>query len=204
MTITELRETSTGRFVVGFSDGSELKASLDIVADLSLYKGRELTEEEFSELFAAAGLSACKERAMKAIGMRAMSCKELYDKLVSKGEAPENAEAAVAWLVGLHYLDDRQFAGMLVRHYAGKGYGAQRIKSELHRRGVDKRLWDEALEELPASEETVYSLLCRKLRSDTPDRNELKKATDALFRRGYSWDEIKTAVSRFELEHNCD
>lgn len=204
MTITELREISKGRFVVGFSDGSEMKANLDTVADLSLFKGRELSDEEFEQLSGAARLSACKERALKAVGLRPMSCRELFNKLVEKGEQPEDAEACVEWLTKLHYLDDVQYAAMVVRHYSAKGYGAGKIREELYRRGVAKSLWDEALSEMPEMGDKAYELLCRKLRSDEPDRKEMKTATDALYRHGYSWDEIKTAVSRFEAEHRYD
>ncbi|MFB0919386.1 MAG: regulatory protein RecX [Oscillospiraceae bacterium] len=197
ITVTELRETLQGRFTVGFSDGSELKLPLDTVADLSLFKGRELSSKEFSALRSAAELSKCKERALRIIGARPLSKKELFDKLVEKGEASENAEECVEWLCRLHYLDDAQYAGMIVRHCAAKGYGAQKIKSELYRHGVPKNLWDEALEEMPETDDKVYELLCRRLKGSQTDRAELKKATDALFRRGFSWDEIKAAVNKY-------
>ncbi|NCB73902.1 MAG: regulatory protein RecX [Clostridia bacterium] len=200
MTITELREASSGKFTVGFSDGSEMRLSLDAVADLSLYRGRELSNEEFSRLKALAELSSCKERALRIIGARPLSEKELFSKLVEKGEAAENAEACVEWLRKLHYLDDAQYASMIVRHYASKGYGLQKIRSELFRHGVPKTLWEEALEEMPETEDKVYELLCRKLGTNEPDRAELKKATDMLFRRGFSWDEIKSALSRLRIE----
>ena len=89
---------------------------------------------------------------------------------------------------------------MVVRHYAAKGYGIQKVKSELYRHGVPKSLWDEAIEEMPEMDDKAYDFLCRKLKSDEPDRAELKKATDALFRRGFTWDEIKAAVNRFCTE----
>ncbi len=200
MTITELREASSGKYTVGFSDGSEMRLSLDIVADLSLYRGRELSNEEFSRLKASAELSSCKERALRIIGARPLSEKELFSKLVEKGEAAENAEACVEWLRKLHYLDDAQYAGMIIRHYAAKGYGVQKIRSELFRHGVPKTLWEEALAEMPETEDKVYELLCRKLGTNEPDRAELKKATDMLFRRGFSWDEIKSALSRLRIE----
>lgn len=200
MTITEFRETAQGKFIVGFSDGSEMKLSLNIVADLSLFKGRELSDEEFSCLQSSVMLSSCKERALRIIGARPMSCKELYDRLLEKGEAPENAAESVAWLTRLHYLDDPQYAGMIVRHYAAKNYGVTKIKNELFSRGISKELWDDAISEMPETEDTVYNLLCRKLKSSNPDKAELKKATDALFRRGFSWDEIKAAVNRLNTE----
>ena len=108
VTVTELCETASGKFAVGFSDGSEMKLSLDLVADLSLFKGRELSEKEFSSLRSSAALSKCKERALKIIGARPLSKKELFGKLVEKGETPENAEECVDWLTRLHYLDDAQ------------------------------------------------------------------------------------------------
>lgn len=204
MKITELRETSKGCFVVGFADGSEIKAALDTVADLSLFTGRELTDEEFADLSESARLSACKERALRIIGTRPMSCHELFKKLTEKGETEENAERCIEWLIGLHYLDDSEYAAMLVRHYAAKGYGMQRIKNELYRRGISKTLWDAAFEEMPETDDTVYTLLCRRLKGGEPDRAELKKATDALFRRGFSWDEIKAAVDRYMSEYSFD
>lgn len=202
MTITELREITAGKFVVGFSDGSELKLSLDIVADLTLLKGRELSDEEFSLLQSRASLSACKERALRIIGARPFSKKELFDRLIEKGELSVNAEECVEWLSNLHYLDDAQYASMIVRHYTAKGYGIQKIRSELYRHGVPKALWDEAIEEMPETDDKAYELLCRKLKSDDPDRTELKKATDMLFRRGFTWDEIKAAVNRFCTERS--
>ena len=202
MTITELREISSGKFVVGFSDGSEMKLSLDIVADLSLFRGQELEEEDFSKLKSRAELSKCKERALRIIGARPLSKKALFDRLIEKGETSDNAEECIEWLTNLHYLDDAQYAAMIAQHYAAKGYGIQKVKSELYRHGVPKTLWDEAIEEMPETDDKAYDLLCRKLKSDEPDRAEIKKATDMLFRRGFTWDEIKAAVNRYSAERS--
>ena len=69
---------------------------------------------------------------------------------------------------------------MCVRHYAAKGYGAGRIRSELYRRGIPRELWDDALQELPEQDDQIDALLRRRLRSDTPDRDELRRASDYL------------------------
>lgn len=200
MTVTEIQGLRGGKFKVCFSDGTELKAGLELITDFSLYKGRVLSEEEYGGMMDASRLSDCKNRALRLIGRRPMSCRELYDKLAEKGESPANAETSVNWLLKLHYLDDMQYAGMLVRHYAAKGYGRKKIQNELYNRGIPKDLWDEAFSEMPDTAETVYKLLRRRLNSPEPDRNEIKKATDSLYRRGFSWDEIKAALNRFESE----
>lgn len=200
MTVTEIQSLRGDKFKVCFLDGTELKTGLGLITDFSLYKGRELSEKEYGELMDASRLSDCKNRALRLIGRRPMSCSELYNKLVEKGESPANAEASVNWLLELHYLDDAQYAEMLVRHYAAKGYGRQKIQNEFYKRGIAKDLWDEALGEMPDTAETVYKLLRRRLNSPVPDKNEIKKATDSLYRRGFSWDEIKAALNRFESE----
>lgn len=201
MILYELTPLGGERFLAKLSDGTELKISSTLVADLSLYRGMELPEEEAQELISSARLFSCKERALKHIGARPMSQKELYDKLTEKGEAPEDAQECVRWLAEKRYLDDGQYASIIVRHYSAKGYGAQRVKNELYRRGVPRELWDEALEEMPDMDDKAYRLLCSKLKSGAPDRAEMKKATDALFRRGFSWDEIKVAANRYREEH---
>lgn len=201
LTVTELRETSQGRFLAGFSDGSELKFGLNALTELSLFQGRELSREEYDKLISLVEYCRCRERALRIIGARAMSGKELFDRLVQKGETQDNAEACVSWLYEVHYLDDARYAEGIVAHYGGKGYGVQRVKNELYRRGVPKELWDEALAGLEGTEDKAYAFLCRKLGDEIPDRAGLKRATDALCRRGFGWDEIRAAVGRFLEEH---
>lgn len=187
-------------FLVGFSDGTTLKTTISVMTDHHLQVGRSLTEAEYAAVQDASALAATKQRALRIIGTRAFSSQELYDRLVEKGESPHNSAATVAWLCELHFLDDEQYAGMVARHYAGKGYGIARIKQELYRRKVPSAFWEAALEALPASDDKLDRLLRSKLRSDEPDRKELKRATDALYRRGFSWEEIRAALARYQSE----
>ncbi|MBQ9413393.1 MAG: regulatory protein RecX [Oscillospiraceae bacterium] len=198
--IEELRQTGTERYAVTLAGGETLSVPFSVAADHSLYAGRELTEEELALVRAEAALARTKERALRILGARPLSEGELYDRLVSKGESERNAAAAVAWLVELRFLNDTEYASMLVRHCAGKGYGPRRIREELYRRKVPREKWDEALEELPEQDRTVDRLLRARLKSAEPDRTELKKATDALLRRGFSWEEVRAAVERYRVD----
>ena len=147
--LIELKQTASERFLARFDTGEEVRTTLAVVTDFHLRSGKELTSPELDALRAASERSRCRQRALRIIGARAMSVKELTDRLKEKGESPENAEDAAAWLQELHLLDDAQYAAMCVRHYAAKGYGAGRIRSELYRRGIPRELWDDALQELP-------------------------------------------------------
>lgn len=54
------------------------------------------------------------------------------------------------------------------------------------------------LQELPEQDEQIDTLLRRRLRSDTPDRDELRRASDYLYRRGFGRDEIRAAIARYQ------
>ena len=195
--ISALHQTSPERVTVALDDGSEIKATLGVVAELRLYAGRRLTEAELQTLRASAALALCKNRGLELLSYRPMSAKELRDKLTEKGEEPAAAEAAVTWLCQQGFLDDARYAGMVVRHYAGKGYGAGRIRQELQRRGVPRELWDEALTELPESDDKLDRFIASRLK-DPSNRAQVQKVSAALYRRGFSWEEIRAALARHQ------
>lgn len=129
---------------------------------------------------------------------RPRSEKELRDRLAQKGCAPEDMETVVTLCLDYGFINDREYAGMIVRHYTAGGYGPGRIRMELKRRGVPPELWDEALEELPADTDAIDRLLAARLRGKDPgDRKERDKAASALFRKGYSWEDIRAAMERY-------
>lgn len=137
-----------------------------------------------------------KARALKILERRDVSRKMLLDKLTEKGVADADAEEVADWLCGLGVVNDERFAGLIVRHYAAKGYGERRIREELYRRGIDRELWDAALEELTGSDERLDRLLGAKLRGDTSPEN-LQRTQNYLLRRGYSWEDVREATERY-------
>jgi regulatory protein len=191
-------EKTQDTYYLEFEDGSTLKVNVALIADYSLFTGRELDGEEYEALKAGAASAAAKARALRIIGKRNMSRREIADRLVQKGESEATAEETADWLERIGAVNDAEFAALIVRHYSARAYGSARIKDELYRRGIPRELWEDALSQLPESDESAYALLRTKLAGQTPDRAEIKKATDALYRRGYSWDEIKSAVTRYK------
>ena len=198
--LTELKQTGHERFLARFDTGEEVRVTLSNVAELGLYAGLQLDDAAMQTLRDRSARARCRERALRIIGARPMSEKELRDRLVEKGETAENAADAVDWLVELRLLNDAEYAAMCVRHYAAKGFGPGRIRNELYRRGVPRELWEEALEELPEQDDEIDRLLRRKLRGDVTDRDAVRKATDYLYRRGFKYDDIRAAVERLRME----
>ena len=188
-----------GQHRITMEDGRAITVSEGALTAFYLYPGKEIEETELEALMEADGRQKVRDRAMRLLDYRAMSRKELFNKLVEKGEDREQAEEAADWLVEIGQIDDAEHAGRILRHYAGKGYGRKRIEQELRRRGIEKEHWDIAFMEMPEeSGSAVDQFIQSKLRGEMPDRKEEKRVTDALLRRGYSWDEAGAALRRYK------
>jgi regulatory protein len=187
-----------GRYLIHLEDGSILKVTDNEVVSFHLFTGRELEEETLAALKEAAGESNAKSLAAKLIGRKPMSRKSLLQKLEEKGIDPEDAQTAADWLEDLGALDDQAYAETVVRYYSQRGYGRKKLETELYRRGVPKDCWEAALLEALPPENGVDKLLASKLRGKDPsDPKEIKRVSDALMRRGYSWSEIKEGLRRY-------
>lgn len=141
-----------------------------------------------------------RKKALSLLERRDYGSEELCAKLVEKGAEPDEARAAVRYMVRVGFIDDERHAAMVVRHYAAKGYGVGRVREELRRRKLDRELWDAALAELPEPDETVDALLRAKLRGKAADRDTIRKAGAALVRRGFTWEAVKAATDRYLAE----
>ena len=53
------------------------------------------------------------------------------------------------------------------------------------------------LEELPDSEDILDDLIRKRCRGDLSDPREVKRLSDGLLRRGFSWSQVKEALSRY-------
>jgi regulatory protein len=188
------------RYYAQFEDGSGMTVSIALIADFSLYTGRDLDEDELEALRTASRTASSKARALRILGKRNMSRSELTERLVSKGENEDTAQETADWLERIGAINDEEYAALIVRHYASNGYGRGRIKDELYRRGIGRDLWEDALAGLTEQDETLYKMISSKLKGEKPDRKELKRVTDGLCRRGFSWEEIKAAVERYLSE----
>ena len=188
-----------GRYWVTFDDGTRLGLYRQSVEDFSLYPGKELTEEELSALQKNAGQMSAKMRAVRIVAASAVSKKDLQQRLVQKGEDPGQAAEAVAWMEELHLVDDAQTARQIVSRCACKGYGLQRAKQALYEKKIPKQYWDDALVDYPDQTEYILEYLRSRL-DDTSDQKQVKKAIDALLRRGHSYAEIRTALRQMALD----
>ena len=188
-----------GRFWVTLEDGSKLPLYRQTVEDFGLYPGLELSEEQFQKLQEAAGAMSAKMRAVRIVAASSVSQKDLQHRLEQKGETPENAAEAVAWMSEMHLVDDQDTARQVVARCIAKGYGLQRAKQALYEKKIPKQYWQEALSDYPDQTQHILTFLRSRLDDDS-DQKEVKKAIDALLRRGHSYTEIRAAMRMLAVE----
>lgn len=197
----ELLKTSpdrAGRYYVKLSDESSMRLYRQTVEDFGLYTGKELTDAEMEQLREAAGMMSAKMRAVRIVSATSVSKKDLQQRLVYKGEDPDQAAEAVRWMDEMNLLDDDRVAEQVVSRCIERGYGLARAKQALYEKKVPKSCWDAALADYPDQVERIEAFLRSRL-GDDADPREVRRAVDALMRRGHPYANIRQALRNLQL-----
>lgn len=206
MVIQELKPSQRvkGRWLAVLEDGSILRIGENQVIDFALYAGKELSDEEAEQLLAQTGREARKEKALELLSRKPQSRWELERKLAEWGAQEDECADVCDRMEQLGYLNDGEYAARVVRHYSAKGVGPAKVRDELYRRGIPRELWQEALDQSDDPAEAIDAFLAKKLAGKTPERQNLKRAADALARRGYAWSDISDGLRRYGAETGED
>lgn len=188
-----------GRYLLRFDDGSTMRLYRQSVEDFGLYAGKEMTQMDVESLRHAAGQMSAKMRAVRIVSASSVSKRDLEQRLIQKGEDPAQAKEAVKWMSDLELVDDRKTAEQIVSSCIRKGYGLTRAKQALYEKRIPKEFWEEALTDYPDQSEKIMEFLQSRLSSDS-NQKEIKRAIDALLRRGHSYSRIRRALDKLSLD----
>ncbi len=132
------------------------------------------------------------DRAVRYLGQREHSEKELLAKLCARETESSLARQVLAELKALDLQSDQRFAESLLRSRVGRGKGPLVIRQELGRRGIDDNLVDEVLT-LSGDYWIEIAVSAREKRfgAQLPgDRGEWSRQARFLARRGFPSDLI--------------
>lgn len=200
MKILELKASTRvkGRFLVKLDEGTLLRVSAQEILDYNLCEGKEISVAEAEQLEHSASTSALKNKAYNLIATKPLSRHDLAKKLEQWEASPEEVEEICDRFQELQLINDEDYAKLLVRHYQRKGYGEKRITQEFYKHGIQRELWEDALFQLEDNQHNLDKFLSQKLKGERPDQKQIKKVSDALARRGFSWSEIREALLRYD------
>lgn len=213
-TVTTLREhpRKPGRYELA-TDTQTLTVSVELIAELRLKPGRELSAAEWQRLESGAAMLACYDRALATLGARARSAADLRRYLKTKDFSDEQITPVIEKLTALGLLNDLEFARTFARARMtpSRGLGPRRIAAELARKGVARGIVDQVLGELAEEREernaeaaergeatpsAAEEAAKKKLRSLAGLEPEVRKRRlyGFLARRGFSGEEITRAM----------
>lgn len=174
----------------------------DFWARHSIPDGTEISETQWEELFAEISYRKAIQKAADFLSRRDHSRQELLQKLMRSFERPV-AERAVERMDELGYLDDEKYARSMLAHLIeAKHFSISRAKRDLAQRGVPREVIDSLPfeEAAPDPVEQITALLETKYARRLQDEKGRRLTVNALQRLGYSYGDIRSALSRFLCE----
>lgn len=183
-----------------YLDGEEaVKIDTETFLRSGLKPGDELSDDGLRELIQASDARRAKEKALYLLEHRNHSKKELTDKIARTAASREAAQAAADQMEELGLVNDEAFARDYARElFIRRRFGARRVKQELRLKGIGGEIIEELLleygeEDLAA--ENIRAVLEKKYAGWAGDEKIRRRAFAALQRLGYSYDQIRQAMS---------
>lgn len=131
-----------------------------------------------------------------------LSADELSPELEALMESPRaptpvDTDALISELQADEYQSDERFARVLVRRRAADGYGPVRIRAELKSHGIAGPMIEQAFNEADVDwPEQLDRQIHRYVKLATGSRQEQLKLAAKLQQRGFSGDQIRSAMRR--------
>lgn len=175
------------------------KIDREVLAISGIKEGNDISEEEISELVKRSEEKRAKDKAFNLLSYRDHSKKELEDKL-KRDYSEESAKAVAEKMEDLGLVNDEAFAKRYAKELLySKYYSARKAEYELTRKGIDRETASYIIEnESPDAGEQIRILLDKKYKNVHSDEKVKRRAIAFLQRYGYSWDDIKRAISQYE------
>lgn len=165
---------------------------------LPLKEGDVIDEIAYLDRLASIQMNACYEDALSLLDFSARASGEMRRRLIQKGYLEQVANATVARLEENRLIDDNDYAERLVQSAERKPVGRYALQRKLRAKGVDEDAVESALESIDDDAQRKSAIqLIEKLSpkyAHLPARESRAKLSQALARRGFSWDVISSAL----------
>ncbi len=163
-------------------------------------EGQEISDDELASLKEEAGFRSAYEKGLVYLSMRSYSEKDLYNKLKLKYGA-DASRRAIDKMLYYGYINDEVYCKEYARYlFEVKKYDVRRISQELRIKGIDREIADNTLKTLDNEPiQRIIEMLSAKYAGGFKDEKTKKRFIAKLQRMGYSWSDIKSAFSEFEI-----
>lgn len=198
MTITAIEPKRKGLSALYIDGEFALKLDTETILAHRIDVGDTIDDETLKELINSSDIKRAKDKAMWLISYRDYAKKELIDK-VAKDSSVDAAIRAVERLEELGLINDERFA----RRYATDLINLKHLspfgaKRKLLEKGIDRDLADAVINELDCDvDENITAIIDKKYAKNLFDEKGRRRCVNGLMRLGYSYSDIKSALSQY-------
>ncbi len=197
--------------LVCFDESEPVTLDYRTVIDNGLRENDKIDEKKYDRLIAESIFLKTKDSAYRLLGRRHHSTSELRTKLIKKNIPKGIIEKVLAELTEKDLLNDEQFAiAYLEERSVKKKIGHNKIKSELFKKGIDRKIIENLLLGIDSdlSYEQALELAKRKKsvleRKGTDKKKMRAKIFSFLSSRGFESDLIIKVMNNFESGEDED
>ena len=143
---------------------------------------------------------SARDYALKVIGFKDRTEKEIREKLTQKGYDEIIIEDETEFLKSYGFINDSRYAERFTHDAINiKKWGKARIKTELLRKGIDREIIENTIEDIfsELEDDRIFTEMQKRFKnSDFSNMKERTRIFNFYLRRGFSPDEIKGAMNR--------
>lgn len=160
--------------------------------------GEEIDVEKYEDQMAGIQFPDAYEAALCALDLSARTEREMERSLTMKGFVAPAVRAVIDRLQENGLIDDKRMAERIAQSNSSKAVGIYAVKRKLRAKGISDEDAVDALETFDEEQQqTAANQMAVKLAKryrDLPAREARAKLSQALARRGFGWDAVRSAV----------
>ncbi len=191
ITKIEMQKRKKDRVNVYVSGEYSFSCSADLVFSFGLKTGNNVETESLKKIIEEDNYISCKNYALNVIDRSYKTEKEMHEKLIKKEYSEKVIERAFLFLKEYGFVDDDKYIDLYISDRIKK-HGRIKIKYDLLKKGIQVKLIDEKLNEVPITREKAAIEVLAKKKYENISRTEgnyskiYTKLKSYLFRSGYN------------------
>lgn len=191
MLVTEIVPVDKRRSKVILDEDFTLVLYRGDIKRFKIEEGKLFSEEAYEELLHEVLFKRARERVLFLLKSSDKTEQELIRKLKDGGYPKEAIDYAIGFLKEHRFINDENYGRRYVEYNSGRKSEKQ-IRYELQRKGLDKEVIRDILEEQPVDEESqIKAYIRKKCRNpEEMDRKDRSKVIASLARKGFSYEAI--------------
>lgn len=199
--MTEITEMTKSRMKIKIDEEPAFVLYKGELRSYGIREGEEIEKEAYQKIMNELLPVRAKKRVLHLLKNRPYTTAQLKDKLEAGGYPARIAQEAIDYAASFGYVDDVQYALDFIEYHK-EAKSRIRIFTDLQRKGVPEHVireaWDKVVgdEKQKLEKEQIIRWINKKNFSpETASLQEKQKMMAFLYRKGFSIDSIRSAVS---------